>query len=84
MAIEIHLEQLVLDGFDPRHRDRIALAVQSQLTQLFEQQRIDPQRLATRGDRLDVNAGKITIPPGLSPDGIGARIASAVFEGLCK
>lgn len=84
MAIEIHLEQLVLDGFDPRHRDRIAGAVESQLARLFEQQQINPQRLAAMGDRLDVNAGKIAIPHGLSPDGVGERIAAAVFEGLYK
>ena len=84
MPVEIHLEQLVLDGFDPRDRHRIAGAVESGLARLFENQSVDPQRLAAMGDRLKINAGRIVIPAGGSPDGIGAQIASAVFEGLCK
>ena len=82
--VDLHIEELVLHGFAPGDRYRIAEAVQRELTVLLAQ----PE--ATRGrfqrtaklDRLDT--GAMTIPDGASTSAIGARIAGAVYRGLMR
>lgn len=79
--IEVHIEELVLEGFDPRHRYHIAAAVERELARLFAQQGMglpsaEPLALA----RLD--AGAFNVLPGATPAAIGAQLAQAIHGGL--
>ncbi len=80
-SIEVHLEELVLNGFDPRDRHRIGDAVERELARLFAEQGV-PGTLAepTAIDRLDVGAFRVKPPS--RPEKVGAQVAQAVYSSL--
>jgi len=80
-SIEVHIEELVLDGFDPRDRHRIADAVERELARLFAEQGVlgtlaEPAAI----DRLDVGAFRVKPPS--RPEKVGAQVAQAVYSSL--
>lgn len=80
-AVELHIEELVLQGFAPGNRHRIASTVQSELTRLLSEGNLagfrqNPPTLA----RLD--AGAFRVEAGAKPQAAGTEIARAVFRGL--
>ncbi len=79
--IELYIEELALDGFEQDDRQRIAEAVECELTYLFTEKGVSPS-LAGGGeiDRLD--GGTFQAVPGSRPDAIGAKVARAVYGGL--
>ena len=77
--VHVHIEELVLHGFDPADRHRIGDAVQGELARL----------LAERGLRqpspLDVpalSAGSVTLQRDAPARTIGTRVARALFGVL--
>ena len=80
--IEIHVEELSLEGVTPGDRDRIAEAVSRALTGVVTPPDGVPDARITsrRIDRL----GATTAPfaPGTLPEAAGSSIARAVSEGL--
>ncbi len=81
MSLHVHIEELVLHGFAPAERARIAEAVQSELVRLFMDRGVPPA-LARGGsvDRLD--AGSFPADPAGRGRVTGARIAGALHGGL--
>jgi len=79
--IELHIEELVLEGFEKIDRGRIAEVVELELTHLFTEKDIPPS-LAGGGeiDRLD--GGAFQAAPDSRPETIGAGVARAVYGGL--
>ena len=77
MRIELVIDELVLHGFDPRHRHAIGDAVQAELTRLMAGH-------ASGGERhqpmvLDeVDAGAMAAAPGRSGGDLGRDIARAI------
>ena len=80
-AIEVHIEELVLDGFAPRDRLAIADAVEAELTRL-----IADGGVGTLGERPAaverVQAGSFRAETGARAATIGAKTAKAVFGGI--
>ncbi len=79
--IELHIEELVLHGFEAGDRHSIGEAVERELSRLFTEQGVPPS--LERGSRIDsLKGGDIKITPGSSAEVIGARVAQAVYGGL--
>jgi hypothetical protein len=81
MKIELHIEELVLDGFDPRDRYRIADELQRALTHALSEpheNNIEPR--AREVDRLD--AGSVTLQKNASARHVGTQVAGAIVDAL--
>ncbi len=79
--VKVHIEELVLHGFAPADRARIATAVEDELARLIGEGgwpgvRGNP---VTR-DRID--GGAFKVKPGTKPQAAGTEIARAVFQSL--
>ncbi len=81
MQIELHIESLVLEGLPVRDRDRIGAAVETALARLLEIRGLPPA-LALGGNTAEITTGDIDIPPGATPEAIGAQIAQVLYEEL--
>lgn len=80
-AVEVHIEQLVLEGVAPSERHRVSEAVQRELSRLLGASGGLPS-VWERGARLErIDAGAMAVgEPG--PQATGVRIARAVHRGL--
>ncbi len=73
--VRVHVEQLVLHGFDPRQRHRIGDAVRAELAETLSAGGLGPPADGpATTPRID--AGTVTL--GARGDGIGAGVAKAV------
>lgn len=80
-SVELRIEELVLHGFAPGDRHRIAGAIEGELTRLFAEQPL-PAVLKRNNsvDRIDGGAFHVAI--NMKPARIGEQIAGAVHGGL--
>jgi hypothetical protein len=77
-AIELHIEELVLHGFEPGQRRAIARAVEEALSRLLAERGLPPGWAeGAQIDRLD--AGQFEVLPAAPPAGIGAQVAQALY-----
>jgi hypothetical protein len=77
--IELHIEKLVLNGFQPRDRYRIGEAVQSELSRLLTEQGIASTfEQSISIDRL--KAGNLSISLGMSALNQGNQMARLVYR----
>ena len=84
MSINLHIEELVLHGFAPAERHRIAEAVQQELGNLLaEHSSSDPGQFRT-GNIPGLNLGNFRVAQNASSRSIGAQIANAIHGGLMK
>jgi hypothetical protein len=75
--IEVHIEELVLDGFSALDRHAVADAVRRELTiGISERDSIAP----SSRDRVD--AGEFDAPPFVGADTLGTRVAQQVGKAL--
>jgi hypothetical protein len=80
-AIEVHIEELVLDGFARRDRLAIADAVEAELTRLIAEGGVGA--LGERQASVErVQAGSFRAEAGARGAAIGAETAKAVFGGI--
>lgn len=76
--IEVHIEELILHGFDPRVRWQVGDALENELRGLLAERGLPP---AWRASRAGIDAGGIASPGRTKPASLGARIAGAVYHG---
>jgi hypothetical protein len=81
MNIDLHIEKLVLYGVAPGDRGRVGAAVERELARLIEEQGVPPG-LTHGGGAARIDAGSLTIAPGMAADALGAAIAQAVYGGM--
>ncbi len=81
--VELHIEELVLQGFAPGDRYRIADSLGHALERLFLNRGIPPG-LAEDGEVEAINAGSLGVVPHAKPEAIGDQVAQAVYEGLTR
>lgn len=77
--IELHVEELVLHGFDPRDRHRIGQTAEQELGRLFAERGAP---LARSGELADLDGGSFEVRPGSGAEAIGVQVARAVYGGL--
>ena len=80
-SLEVHIEELVLHGFAPADRYRIADAVQAELARVILEGGV-PVSLIQTGELASVPDGSFDLPPTHNPKTIGLGIASAVHSAL--
>lgn len=80
-AIELHINELVLDGFRSADRQAIANALQCELVRLLQQQGI-PGSMTRDSDHSGFDAGRLDAAPGSRPETVGAQVAQAVYRGI--
>jgi hypothetical protein len=80
-AIELRIEELVLYGFSPADRLRIAAALEGELARLLAERGL-PQGLADGAGRDAIDAGSFVRGPLATPVSIGGEVAHAVYGGL--
>lgn len=76
--VELHIGELVLDGFAHIDRYSVGEAVERELTRLFMEQGV-PRVLAESLELDQSNAGAIQLWPDASPREVGAQIARAIY-----
>lgn len=81
--VELHIEELVLRGFAPGDRDRIAGAVERRLTHLIATGGVGPA-LAQGGGVARLDGGAFDVAPRSSAETVGGQVAQAVYKGLAK
>ena len=79
--IELHIEKLVLHGFSPGDRHRIAESVERELAMLIEEQGA-PQMLAQNIEIVSLQGGKFDVKQGSGYDAIVAAEARSIYGGL--
>lgn len=81
--IEIHIEELVLHGFEHTDRFRIGTAVAGELTRLLTERGIPPSLSHNRElPRLD--GGTFNLAPNTKPELFGTQVAQGIYGGLEK
>jgi len=85
--IELHIEELVLHGFERSDRYPIADAVERELSRLLAAQFVEqggPSSLAHSAESAHLDAGAFHVAANSKPDSIGVQIAQTVYGGLTK
>ena len=81
--VTFQIDELVLHGFAPADRYRIADTVERELGLLVADRGLPAE--VTLGERAavgSVDGGSFPIPAGAGPERIGAEIAEAIYGGL--
>jgi hypothetical protein len=77
----LHIEEVVLHGFNPRERYTVGDSVQQELTRLITERGVPSSLIAPRtSEQLD--AGIFHASSNLRPHTLGAQVARAVYGGL--
>jgi hypothetical protein len=79
--IELHIEELVLEGFAPHERHRVAAAVEQHLAQLLAEHGATAL-LARGGEVARLDGGSFNVAPRAKPESAGEQIARAVYGGF--
>jgi hypothetical protein len=80
-VVRVHVDELRLEGIDPRLRYRVADAMERELARLFTETRDDEDEGAVAGaDRID--AGLVTLAEGAPAEQVGIAIARAAYRGM--
>ncbi len=80
-STSVHIEELVLHGFNVADRHRIGDAVQQELTRLFSEQD-NIEGLGGADFRPTIDAGSIDVEPGITPESVGSIIAQSLHRGI--
>lgn len=81
--IVLHVDRLVLNGFDGRDRQRIAAELQGELARLLAEPGA-AQRLAALGAVERLRAGPAPAAHGAEPASAGVAAARAIAGGLSR
>jgi hypothetical protein len=79
--IELHIEELILRGFEPGDRYRIGDAVERELTRLLAERGTLPS-LAHGSEIQRLDGGSFEVKAGSSAEAIGVQVAQAVYGRL--
>jgi hypothetical protein len=82
-SIELHIEELVLHGFVPGDRYRIAHAVERELARMLAEQGVPPS-LVQEAEVARLDAGAFKLAPGGRAEAVGAQVAHKVYEGFSR
>lgn len=80
-AIEVQIEELVLDGFAGIDSAQIGVIVQQELARLLAAGEVSTI-LLQGGTISQIDGGSLTVQPSAQPEALGLQIAHAVYGGL--
>ena len=79
--INIHIEELVLDGFPVSDQNRITAALQQELHRLLGQGEL-PVMLTRDGSVVRLDGGTVRLESGATPETMGKQVAQSLYGGL--
>ena len=79
--IELHIEELILHGFEPGNHHAIGEAVESELERLLTEGGL-AEELTSGGEVPSIHADKINLASRESPVRLGHQIAKSVYGGI--
>lgn len=79
--IELHIEELVLHGFELKDRYTLGEAVQRELMRILTEQGIHPS-VGQNYRVARIDAGAYEVKQGSKMDAIGTQVAQKVYGGL--
>ena len=77
--VELHIEELVLDGFEPHQRYEIAEALRARLGEILADRGVPSALLENIGA---IDAGSISLGQSVSPARTGSAAADAIYRGF--
>lgn len=80
-VIEIHIEELILHGFNSSDRFRIGDAMQGALHRLIAAQSL-PALFGKQAAIERLDAGQFKVAPGAGPQSIGDQLAQSVHQRI--
>jgi hypothetical protein len=80
--IEVHIEELVLHGFDAGDRHGIAAAIRQEMTRLVAMHGVPRAWTAAAGAHAALEGGQFSAVPGATPHSTGAAIARSVYGSV--
>jgi hypothetical protein len=80
-TIELHIEELVLDGFPVQDGDVIATTVRQELGRLMSEGDV-PSRLMQSNDIGQLDISTVELESGTDAEATGRRIAASIYGGL--
>ena len=80
-TVELHIEELVLDGFVASHRYAVGDAVEQEVARLFRENGL-PISLLSENATDEVKGGSFNRAENSKPSAIGRQIAEAVYRGF--
>jgi hypothetical protein len=78
MKVELHIDELILEGVPGYQRQQIASAIEQALTRLVAEQGLPPDWQ----NGLSLAALTEQIRPGSRPEAIGQQVARAIMGGI--
>ena len=82
-SVELHIEELVLNGFNPNEGHGIGAALERELTRLFAEPKTQITTLQDV-EIADLGGGAIELPAGSNAEVAGTRLAQVIHGGLTK
>ena len=82
-SIELHIEELVLDGFAPGDRHTIGDALERDLARLMGEEGI-PHSLRSQNTIDEIQGATFKATQNARPTAIGRQIAQAVYQGFSR
>lgn len=79
--IILHIDRLVLKGYQHEDRQGIAAGLQQELAKLFAVPQA-AQQLTTMGDISRLRAGNIRVGPGEKSQHVGSQVAQGIAKGM--
>ena len=80
-TVKLRINELVLNGFPPQDRQRIAQAVQQELTRLLSRGPV-PSALTRGGAIPGLDGGEFHVKHGATPEQTGVQVARNLYGGL--
>jgi hypothetical protein len=77
-SVQLHIEELWLDGFAPHDRYDLGKAVERELMRLCIEGGV-PAALTNGGEIARLDAGAFAVTPGSTAADIGAQVAQAIY-----
>lgn len=79
--LDIHIEELVLHGFEPGDHEGIRAAVENELTRLFTTNGL-PSFFRSNTSSHQIDGGEFVMTAGTKPHHLGNSIAGSVYKGI--
>lgn len=79
--LELHIEELILQGFPGCDRDRMGAVITQELTRLFTEQGI-PRSFLDTGQSVRLPGGSFEVTTGSRVEVAGAEIAQQIYGGF--
>jgi hypothetical protein len=79
--LELHIEELILQGFPGCDRDRMGAAITQELTRLFTEHGI-PRSFQNTNQPLRLPGGSFQVTTGIRVEIAGAEIAQKIYGGF--